>query len=446
MQQVTGGFLLQIVQVVAVGAMLFTLNAKLAFFTLIPAPLVIGGSLYFWKRVYPRYYRYWDSTNKQSAALSGMLSGIRVVKAFSQEEREYNRFTAKSDYLRRSRLTVDRTTAAFSAIMAVVFSLGGLIVWYVGGRDVLAGRMTIGQLMAFLAYLAMFYAPLSTLSQLTTWLTTFLTGCQKVFELLDTPTETREPTAPTELADPKGEVAFDNVSFGYEKHRPVLKNLSFTIRPGEKIGVVGRSGSGKTTLVNLISRFYDVDTGRVLIDGVDIRQLASSALRRHIGVVLQEPFLFRGTIGDNLVYGRPDASREEVIAAARAAQAHDFILRSPLGYDTWLGERGAGLSGGERQRVSHRPGAALRPQDPDPGRGHQQRRYRVGKGDPGSAPRGHPRPHHDRHRPPPQHPAQLGPHLRVRPRHPGRGGLAPPAHAARRPLCPPREDPVPDRA
>ncbi len=352
LQQVTGGFLLQIVQVVAVGAMLFTLNAKLAFFTLIPAPLVVGGSLYFWKRVYPKYYRYWDSTNKQSGTLSGMLSGIRVVKAFAQEDREYHRFTRSSDYLRRSRMNVEYSTAAFSSIMAIVFSLGGLIVWYVGGRDVLAGKMTIGSLMAFLAYLAMFYAPLSTLSQLTTWLTSFLTGCQKVFELLDTPTETREPQAPRALAEPKGAVQFENVTFGYEKHRPVLKNLNFAIRPGEKIGVVGRSGSGKTTLVNLISRFYDVDTGRILIDGVEIRDLSSSALRSHIGVVLQEPFLFRGTIGDNLVYGRPDATREEVIGAAKAAQAHDFILRSPLGYDTWLGERGAGLSGGERQRVS----------------------------------------------------------------------------------------------
>jgi ATP-binding cassette subfamily B protein len=352
LQQVTGGFLLQIVQVVAVGAMLFTLNPKLAFFTLIPAPLVIGGSLYFWKRVYPKYYRYWDSTNKQAASLSGMLSGIRVVKAFSQEDREAGRFFRASDSLRRSRLNVERSTAAFSSIMAVVFSLGGLIVWYVGGRDVLAGRMSVGQLMAFLAYLAMFYAPLSTLSQLTTWFTSFLTGCQKVFELLDTPTETREPAAPVTLAAPRGEVTFEDVTFGYEKHRPVLKGLNFTIRPGEKIGVVGRSGSGKTTLVNLISRFYDADAGRVLLDGVDLRQLSSNALRRHVGVVLQEPFLFRGTIGENLVYGRPEATREEALAAARAAQAHDFILRSPLGYDTWLGERGAGLSGGERQRIS----------------------------------------------------------------------------------------------
>jgi ATP-binding cassette subfamily B protein len=352
LQQITGGFLLQIVQVVAVGGMLFTLNPKLALFTLIPAPLVIGGSLFFWRHIYPTYFRYWDSSNKQAGLLSGMLSGVRVVKAFAQEPREFDRFQRTSDYLKRSRVTVEKTTTAYSSIMALIFSLGGLIVWYVGGNDVLAGRMTLGSLMAFLAYLAMFYAPLSTLSQLTTWLTSFMTGCHRVFELLDTPTETNDPAEPQPLAQAKGEIQFENVSFGYERHRPVLKDVNFTIRPGEKIGIVGHSGSGKTTVVNLISRFYDVDSGRVMLDGVDIRDLTTIDLRRNVGVVLQEPFLFRGTICDNLTYGKPGAGAIDAITVARAALAHDFILRSPLGYDTWLGERGAGLSGGERQRIS----------------------------------------------------------------------------------------------
>jgi ATP-binding cassette subfamily B protein len=352
LQQITGGFLLQIVQVIAVGVMLFTINAKLALFTMIPAPLVIAGSLFFWRRVYPHYYRYRDAASKQAGMLSGMLSGVRVVKAFAQEPREFDRFGRSSAYLRQSRERVEQSSASFAAVMGLVFSLGGLIVWYVGGRDVLAGQMTLGSLMAFLAYLAMFYAPLSNLSQLTTWLTSFMTGCQHVFELLDTPVEAQEPTNPKRLSDVRGEVRFDNVTFGYDRHQPVLKNVDFTIRPGEKIGIVGRSGSGKTTLVNLISRFYDVDSGHVRLDGTDVRELATADLRRNIGVVLQEPFLFRGTICDNLVYGRPEADAEDAIAAARAAQAHDFILRTPLAYDTWLGERGAGLSGGERQRVS----------------------------------------------------------------------------------------------
>ena len=352
LQQITGGFLLQLVQVIAVGIMLFTLNPTLAIYILIPTPLVVGGSIFFWKRVYPNYYRYWDSSSKQAGTLSGMLLGIRVVKAFAQEQREFDRFHRSSDYLRRSRQTVEKANSAFTSIMALIFSLGGLIVWYAGGREVLAGRMTLGSLMAFLAYLTLFYAPLTTLSQLTTWLTSFMTGCSRVFELLDTPIETHEPAEPKPMPHAKGEIRFEDVTFGYERHRPVLTDVDFTIRPGERIGIVGRSGSGKTTLVNLISRFYDVDSGRVLLDGVDVRELATGDLRRHVGVVLQEPFLFRGTICDNLIYGRPEASALEAITVARAAQSHDFILHKPLGYDTWLGERGAGLSGGEKQRVS----------------------------------------------------------------------------------------------
>ncbi len=373
LHQITGGFLLQIVQVTAVGVMLMTLNPKLAIYTLIPAPLVIVGSWFFWKRVHPKHYRYWDSSSKQAGMLTGMLSGMRVVKAFAQEEREYERFNKISDYLRACRMHVDYSTVAFSATMQLIFSLGGLIVWYVGGHDVLAGTMSLGSMMAFLAYLAMFYTPLATLSQFTTWLTNFLTGCQRVFELLDTPIETSEPDEPVQLqvgqdvpdkrdttnrqAQPDvqsrhGAIRFDHVSFGYERHQPVLRDIDFEIKPGETIGIVGKSGSGKTTLVNLLCRFYDVCEGRVLVDGIDVRRLASHDLRRHVGCVLQEPFLFRGTIWQNLVYGMPESTPEQAIAAAKAAQAHDFILNSALGYDTWLGERGSGLSGGERQRMS----------------------------------------------------------------------------------------------
>ncbi len=350
--QFTSGFLLQILQVVGVGVMLFTLNPKLALWTLIPMPLVLYGSWFFWRYVYPQYYRYWDSASKQAGALAGMLSGIRVVKAFAQEQREYERFQATSDTLRRSRLGVEVSASTFSAGMQLVFSLGGLIVWFVGGRDVLDGRMTLGALMAFLAYLAMFYAPLTTLAQLTTWLTSFLTASQRVFELLDTPDRIRDPDKPTRLPELRGLVRFENVTFGYDRHNPVLRNFDLEIRPGETLGVVGRSGSGKTTLVNLISRFYDVDAGRVTLDGQDVRELDREDLRRQVGVVLQEPFLFRGTVWENLVYGKPGSRPEDALAAARGANAHDFILRLPLGYDTPLGERGAGLSGGEKQRLS----------------------------------------------------------------------------------------------
>jgi ATP-binding cassette subfamily B protein len=350
--QLTGGLLLQTLQLVGVGVMLFTLNAKLALWTLVPMPLVLYGSWFFWRHVYPRYHRYWDSASKQAGTLAGMLTGIRVVKAFAQERREFERFQNSSDSLRRSRLEVEGAASTFSALMQLVFSLGGLIVWFVGGRDVLGGAMSLGGLMAFLAYLAMFYTPLSTLAQLTTWLTSFLTASQRIFELLDTPPRVLEAETPKELPPLRGAIRFENVTFGYDRNHPVLKNFNLRIRSGEMVGIVGRSGSGKTTLVNLICRFYDVDAGRITLDGRDVRELPREYLRSQVGVVLQEPFLFRGTVWENLVYGKPNAQPEAALTAAKNAHAHDFIMRLPWAYDTPLGERGAGLSGGERQRLS----------------------------------------------------------------------------------------------
>ena len=352
MHQITGGFLLQIVQLVGVGAMLVWINPKLALFTLIPVPLVILGSWIFWRHVYPRHYRLWDASSKQMAALSGMLSGIRVVKAFSQESRERDRFHSASDHLRQWRQWVEHTNTTYAASMQIVFGLGGLIVWYVGGRDVIGGQMTLGQLIAFLAYLAMFYAPLGALSNFTTWLTSFLSGSQRVLELLDTPALITEPKQPVAWENVRGAIRFEDVTFGYDRNQPVLRDVSFDVHPGEMVGIVGRSGSGKTTLVSLLSRFHDVQEGSITVDGIDIRDLSMHDLREKLGVVFQESFLFRGTIWKNLSYGRPQATIEQGLAAAKAAGAHDFLCRQPLAYETLLGEHGAGLSGGEKQRLS----------------------------------------------------------------------------------------------
>ena len=352
MHQLTGGFLLQVVQLVGVGAMLVWINPKLAAFTLIPVPLVILGSWVFWKHVYPRHYRLWDAASKQMTTLSGMLSGIRVVKAFAQEPREFDRFHTASDHLSRWRQWVEHTNTTYAAAMQIVFSLGGLIVWYVGGRDVIGGQMTLGQLIAFLAYLAMFYAPLGALSNFTTWLTSFLSGSKRVLELLDTPALVTEPAHPTAWDDVRGAIRFENVTFGYDRNQPVLHDVSFEVAPGEMVGIVGRSGSGKSTLVSLLGRFHDVQEGRITVDGHDIRDLSTRDLRERLGIVFQDSFLFRGTIWRNLSYGRPQATIREGLDAAKAAGAHDFLCRQPLAYETLLGEHGAGLSGGEKQRLS----------------------------------------------------------------------------------------------
>jgi ABC-type multidrug transport system ATPase subunit len=249
------------------------------------------------------------------------------------------------------------SAATFYPVMGLVFQIGGWIVWYFGGLQVIdtkAGEpgISLGTLMAFFGYLGMFYGPLSSLTNMTTWLTQFTTQMHRIFEVLDAPITVRDAAEPVRIPQVQGAIAFRDVTFGYSKQSPVTKNMSFKIEAGQTIGVVGRSGSGKTTLINLICRFYDADEGQVLIDGVDVRDLDRNDLRDAVSVVLQEPFLFRGTIWENLTYGNHSATVEQVIAASRAGNSHDFLLRQIAAYDTWVGERGTGLSGGERQRLS----------------------------------------------------------------------------------------------
>src|SRR5690606_27085954 len=196
-----------------------------------------------------------------------------------------------------------------------------------------------------------FYGPLAALPQLTNWFTQFTTQAGRIFEVLDTPESIKPPAQPVPVTPARGEIAFENVTFGYERHHPVIRDISLRIGRGERVGIVGPSGSGKSSLIQLLCRFYDPQEGRITLDGVDIREIAKDELRRSLGLVLQEPFLFRGTIAENIAYAEPEATAQQIIEAAVQADCHDFILKQPHGYDTWLGERGSGLSGGERQRI-----------------------------------------------------------------------------------------------
>ncbi|MCG3181376.1 MAG: Vitamin B12 import ATP-binding protein BtuD [Phycisphaerae bacterium] len=350
--QIAQGFLVNVLKISGIGIMLFLLSWKLALLVMIPIPLVVIGTMFFWRFIYPRYFKLWDGQSKLAALMNGLLSGIRLVKAFAQERRERGRFRRMAEYLRDSRRGLDMSTATFNPIMAFVFGLGGLIVWYAGGQEVIGGLIGLGTLVSFLTYVGLFYGPIQQLTMFSNWVTGFLSSCQRVFEIMDVEPGIPDPPGAAPMEEFRGRIEFRNVSFGYDPYDPVIKDVSFTIEPGQMIGIVGKSGSGKTTLVNLLCRFYDVQQGQVLIDGRDVREIPRADLRKQIGLVLQEPFLFRSSIANNIAYGRPEAPPAAIIDASKAAYSHNFIIKLPGAYDTRLGERGAGLSGGERQRVS----------------------------------------------------------------------------------------------
>jgi ATP-binding cassette subfamily B protein len=283
--------------------------------------------------------------------LADTIPGIRVVKAFAQEKRESARFRDANKHNLLINDRVNKVWSLFSPTVTFLTEIGLLIVWAVGIWQVSRGHITVGVLTAFLAYIGRFYTRLDSMSRIVSVTQKAAAGAKRIFDILDHVSSVPEPANPVHLPRIQGRIDVNNIGFRYG-NRAVLRGVDLSIQPGEMIGLVGHSGSGKSTLVNLICRFYDVSEGAILVDGVDIRSLRIPEYRRNIGLVLQEPFLFFGTIAENIAYGKPDATREEIIAAARAAHAHEFILRLPHGYDSMVGERGQTLSGGERQRIS----------------------------------------------------------------------------------------------
>ena len=345
-------FAMNVVLVIAIGVVLFGMSPSLGLFVLIPTPFVVAAAMIYNRWMRPHFRRYWVTRWRLNAMLSTFLQGVHVVKAFAQEDREEARYRERNQTTLDARLRVDLAWSRFFPLISFAFNAGGLIIWYSGGRAVLEDRISLGTLMAFLSYLGMFYGPLSNLATISQSVNRFATISQRIFEFLD-----ESPTVPTgaNLSCSRpigGAVELDHVTFGYDPYFPIVKDVTLTIRAGEHIGIVGPSGAGKTTLASLVCRFYDVTEGSISIDEVDIRDLSTDYLRSNIGIVLQATFLFRGTLAENIAYGRPDASRDEIIHAAKAANAHEFIVHFPEGYDTIVGEGGTGLSGGERQRIS----------------------------------------------------------------------------------------------
>ena len=347
---------LAVFTLVGAAAYLFILHWKLAIFTLLPIPFMFALIAFFHGRMHRRFRRIWHRWSQMTAVIAGALPGIRVVKAFSQERREVARFRDKSNAIySEQEALIKQNRSVFGPTMMFCGALGSLIVWFVGGYWVCngpPGETTLGDLTAFQGFLAMFMRPIHQIAHMDEMLNRAATSAHRVFEILDTPPAIYSKSGAHEPERLEGKIELRNVSFSYDGIQKVLKNVSLTIQPGEMVGLAGPSGAGKTTLVNLICRFYDVLEGEILVDGVDVRDYELHALRSRIGVVLQEPFLFHGTIAENIAYGKPDASIDEIIAASRAANSNDFILGFPDGYDTLVGERGQTLSGGERQRIS----------------------------------------------------------------------------------------------
>lgn len=273
------------------------------------------------------------------------------MKAFAQEKREAARFREANNHNLVVNDRVNKVWSLFSPTVTFLTEVGLLVVWAVGIWQVSQDMITVGVLTAFLAYISRFYTRLDSMSRIVSVTQKAATGAKRIFDILDHVSSVPEATNPVHLDKVQGKITINNIGFRYG-NRAVIRGLDLTINPGEMIGLVGHSGSGKSTLVNLICRFYDVSAGAIMVDGVDVRSIPIPEYRRNIGLVLQEPFLFFGTIADNIAYGKPDATRAEIIAAARAAHAHEFILRLPHGYDSMVGERGQTLSGGERQRIS----------------------------------------------------------------------------------------------
>jgi len=330
---------------------LMWIDPVLAAATLCPFPIIAWLILRVRNSLQHGFSRGGRAWAEMSSVLADTIPGIRVVKAFAQEKREVERFKRANDHILEANDRVNKVWTFFWPTVAMLNQIGLLVVWGFGTWRVWDQVIKVGVLIAFLQYISRFYARLESMSRMLSATQRAAASARRIFEILDRVPSVPEPLQPMHPGRVQGEIEFRGVGFHYG-NRPVTEDINLFVRPGEMIGLVGPSGAGKSTLVNLVCRFYDVGSGGIFVDGVDIRSFPVEEYRRNIGIVLQEPFLFYGTIAENIAYGQPDASRDVIVAAAKAARAHEFILRLPLGYDSLVGERGQSLSGGERQRIS----------------------------------------------------------------------------------------------
>ncbi|GIN72288.1 ABC transporter [Bacillus sp. J14TS2] len=351
-QEVFTTAIYQIIVLISVTVLLFMTDWRLALIVLLPAPFVAYLQFMTWRVIVRRLFRkQWKIFDKANSYLHDVLSGIRVVKTFGKEEREIKRFRQYNTEYATAAYKSEKVYSILTPISTYLLQISTYFVLLVGCNMILKGSLNLGELVQFTGYASMIFGPLAWLMNMPRWIADAVIAIDRIFSVIDEEPEVFDKDSSIRHAV-HGTIQFHDVTFGYKSYEPVLKNINFMIKPGEMIGLVGHSGSGKSTLINLVSRFYDVNEGEILIDGHDIKAITQEDLRSQIGMVLQETMLFRGSIMENIRYSKPDASMEEVIQAARIANAHEFIVTLPDGYDTWLEENGNNLSGGERQRIT----------------------------------------------------------------------------------------------
>lgn len=344
-------FVIRAVTVIGIIAFIFYINWELSLISISLLPLTAFLIEKYSKKMRRLGRQIQDSLSSLTSIISEVIGAIKVVKAFATSDKEVERFEEANIRSLKASLKGAKLRAMLSPTVEMVAAASTIFLLWYGGRKVIEGRLTPGELVAFLGYVAMIVTPLKGLSTVFSRLQQALAAADRIFEFMEIPPEVSEDVNAIDMPDIKGEVEFRCVSFSYDEE-PILKEINLKVKPGEIVGVVGPSGSGKTTLVDLIPRFYDPTKGAILIDGIDIRKVKLDSLRRQIGIVSQETVLFATTIRENIAYGKPDATLEEIVEAAKVANAHDFIMKLPNGYDTMVGERGVTLSGGERQRIA----------------------------------------------------------------------------------------------
>jgi ABC-type multidrug transport system fused ATPase/permease subunit len=345
--------LIAFLQIIGVGIILFYYNPRLAAWMLLPMPILVSGAVWYTMTARFRYRAQRRAASAMNALLLDNLQGVRQIKSYAREETELERFSASARLVAETQLIIMRTWSWYSPGTTFIAAFGSVIVLYVGGNDVLTTtNFKPGDLVTFLLFVGMFYEPVGRLHQINQLYQAGRAASERVAEILDAPTENYGESGNQPISRVKGSVEYRNVSFSYRSDVPALHEINFAIQPGRCVALVGPTGAGKSTLVSLLSRFYEATGGEILLDGRNIGNISLRELREQIGVVSQETFLFNGTILDNLRFGRPDATRQEIEEMARAACVHDFVSALPEGYDTHVGERGVKLSVGEKQRIS----------------------------------------------------------------------------------------------